>query len=494
MKQSMQKGSEQDNRDSQNRPETARAQTREQPAFADKRAVTAMQRQLVDSIERSPYMAAQRKRMEATSAAAPARAAASRHTGLPDQLKHGVESLSGIAMDDVKVHYNSAQPAQLQAHAYAQGTDIHIGPGHEQHLPHEAWHVVQQKQGRVAPTVQAKGSMINDDAVLEREADAMGAQASRLGGEQGPDSAAPAAVPLSPSGGVKQRKTLTGLSVGSAVAGANEVYFSGGGHEVAGYWNMPLITRSTRAGLLQAIAKQAGELGHEIDARVGPSGWNFAAEDAEKPGVAFFDPIRVRFTGQYGANDPRENMRLDYHFGNNWSGYVIHVVDSGKGIDMAMHDRDAVDALDDTTEYSSIHDIDPLPTGPLEQDDSADAVTKLAGEGARWQCIGENAGVVRDDTRIYTNENGDNALTEKVRSVQFQVLWKSWQATFDKAYGIRDATVVEKLKQPNIQVNTLNGVVDRAEAPANSTHMRQGIDQAGAAKRPEPEIRPVPAL
>jgi hypothetical protein len=34
-------------------------------------------------------------------------------------------------MDDVKVHYNSAKPAQLNAHAYAQGTDIHIASGQE---------------------------------------------------------------------------------------------------------------------------------------------------------------------------------------------------------------------------------------------------------------------------------------------------------------------------------------------------------------------------
>jgi len=50
------------------------------------------------------------------------------------------------------VHYNSDKPAQLQAHAYAQGTDIHLASGQEKHLPHEAWHVVQQKQGRVKPT------------------------------------------------------------------------------------------------------------------------------------------------------------------------------------------------------------------------------------------------------------------------------------------------------------------------------------------------------
>ncbi|MEL6127089.1 MAG: DUF4157 domain-containing protein, partial [Pseudomonadota bacterium] len=36
--------------------------------------------------------------------------------------------------------------------AYAQGSNIHLGPGQDQHLPHEAWHVVQQRQGRVPTT------------------------------------------------------------------------------------------------------------------------------------------------------------------------------------------------------------------------------------------------------------------------------------------------------------------------------------------------------
>ncbi len=100
------------------------------------------------------------------------------NTGLPDQLKTGVESLSGISMDNVKVHYNSDKPSQLQAHAYAQGTDIHVAPGQEKHVPHEAWHVVQQAQGRVKPTMQMKaGVPVNDDAGLENEADVMGAKA-----------------------------------------------------------------------------------------------------------------------------------------------------------------------------------------------------------------------------------------------------------------------------------------------------------------------------
>jgi hypothetical protein len=97
------------------------------------------------------------------------------HTGLPDNLKSSIENLSGHSMNDVKVHYNSPKPAQLQAHAYAQGTDIHLASGQEKHLPHEVWHVVQQKQGRVKSTLQMKNNInINDDTGLEKEADVMG--------------------------------------------------------------------------------------------------------------------------------------------------------------------------------------------------------------------------------------------------------------------------------------------------------------------------------
>lgn len=62
--------------------------------------------------------------------------------GLPDQLKSGVESLSGVSLDDVRVHYNSAEPAQTNTLASTQGADTHTSPSQEEHVPHEAWHVV----------------------------------------------------------------------------------------------------------------------------------------------------------------------------------------------------------------------------------------------------------------------------------------------------------------------------------------------------------------
>jgi hypothetical protein len=100
------------------------------------------------------------------------------NTGLPDSLKAGIESLSGMSLDHVRVHYNSAQPAQINAFAYAQGSDIHVAPGQEPYLPHEAWHLVQQAQGKVKQTKRLKDGMpVNDDAGLEREAEVMGAKA-----------------------------------------------------------------------------------------------------------------------------------------------------------------------------------------------------------------------------------------------------------------------------------------------------------------------------
>jgi hypothetical protein len=101
--------------------------------------------------------------------------------GLPAQLRAGIEALSGVDMSGVRVHSNSDRPAQVNALAFAQGQDIHLAPGQEHHLPHEAWHVAQQAQGRVQPTVQMAGAAINDDPALESEADVMGARALQQG-------------------------------------------------------------------------------------------------------------------------------------------------------------------------------------------------------------------------------------------------------------------------------------------------------------------------
>jgi len=160
------------------------------------------QRKATERIRNSPYLSMQRRTQEGDIADKGPKEGAGESlqsqvgqreeaharpnkTGIPDNLKSGIESLSGMSMDNVRVHFNSPKPAQLNAHAFAQGVDIHVAPGQEQHLPHETWHVVQQAQGRVRPTRQMMGDVpVNDDKSLEHEADVMGGTALRIAQRQ----------------------------------------------------------------------------------------------------------------------------------------------------------------------------------------------------------------------------------------------------------------------------------------------------------------------
>ncbi len=164
------------------------------PRYAERTAAPPAKAHASEAARRTPRPAARPPlshvlQMRAAQAAKAGQATTSA-SSLPAPLRTGIERLSGLAMDDVRVHRNSPAPAGLGAVAYAKGSEIHLGPGQERHLPHEAWHVVQQKQGRVRPTMQLKaGVAINDESGLEQEADAMGARALASGGATGPDRA-----------------------------------------------------------------------------------------------------------------------------------------------------------------------------------------------------------------------------------------------------------------------------------------------------------------
>ena len=94
--------------------------------------------------------------------------------GLPSELTSGFAASTGHDLSDVNVHHNSDKPSQVGALAYAQGNDIHLGAGQEQHLAHEAAHVVQQREGRVQANTSVGGMPVNNSVGLESEADSMG--------------------------------------------------------------------------------------------------------------------------------------------------------------------------------------------------------------------------------------------------------------------------------------------------------------------------------
>lgn len=110
------------------------------------------------------------------------RAGSENRTGMSDELKAGLEGISGLDLSRVRVHRNSGEPAGFNALAFARGRSIHLAPNQERHLPHEGWHVVQQLQGRVKPGPASMNDMvIHDDPRLEAEADRLGDLAAEQG-------------------------------------------------------------------------------------------------------------------------------------------------------------------------------------------------------------------------------------------------------------------------------------------------------------------------
>jgi hypothetical protein len=175
-----------------------------------------------------------------------ARQAAGSVAGLPAGVRAGIERLSGHSLDNVQVRYNSPSPRRFGALACTNGSTIDVGPGQERHVAHEAWHVVQQLQGRVRPTVQAQGMSLNTDNQLEREADGMGARAALIGRaweaandhDGGREIPAPHAHPGEPAGQVTQLKT--NLRFSGDVTGENTItateHVRTGVHKMASDW------------------------------------------------------------------------------------------------------------------------------------------------------------------------------------------------------------------------------------------------------------------
>lgn len=93
------------------------------------------------------------------------------NTGLSDSMKQALERKTGFSADEVRVYRNSSRPAEMGALAISEGPNIYLGPGNDRFLNHELGHWVQKKMGRVTATKMENGVPINDDPLLEQEAD-----------------------------------------------------------------------------------------------------------------------------------------------------------------------------------------------------------------------------------------------------------------------------------------------------------------------------------
>ena len=166
-------------------PRAAAVQQKEADALKTGAALSnrVVHRNFHEIIDGSPYMTAQRKRLQGISGQpAQKQSAEPNRTGMPDELKTKMETSFDTDFSDVRVHSNSPKAPEVGASAYTQGSDIHFAPGQftpdtsggQSLLGHELAHVVQQRDNRVQPTTEVAGLPVNDSPLLEDEADAMG--------------------------------------------------------------------------------------------------------------------------------------------------------------------------------------------------------------------------------------------------------------------------------------------------------------------------------
>jgi hypothetical protein len=153
----------------------------EQPSSSSRATMSPGKRSLTDHLG-TPLQA---KRATSTGDEATGASPASGQALRPD-VRADMEASFGADFSSVRVVEGGLAEA-MGAHAFARGDEIHMAAG--RHAPdtrdgrellgHELAHVVQQSQGRVSATGQAKAAAINDDPALEAEADRAGERAAR---------------------------------------------------------------------------------------------------------------------------------------------------------------------------------------------------------------------------------------------------------------------------------------------------------------------------
>ncbi len=403
--------------------------------------------------------AATRQLQKQSAVSAPAVLRKENKTGLPDELKSGIENLSGMAMDDVKVHYNSSEPAQMQAHAFAQGTDIHVAPGQEQHLAHEAWHVVQQKQGRVQATTQLKGVGINDDSGLETEADVMGAkamqmmQAKSVSANSSQESSQKSAVQLKSAFTrqlrapmqLRMRQPQTSALLNSTTV---DVWLSPVLSRKGHLFSKALGIKGDKATLIAAITQAVGVEG----ALANTYTWVTTSANYDR-GEALplqVDPYRLRLHGTYGGGGGTA-YSVDVHFGPYHHGYIVHVTDAGSDGEIDDRARDFSGGAP-LADFSSTHhnradhnlmaDTNNAGNTARIKEEKLDASTKLIGEGARFQAVAKHQANLTDSTKFFIRNNENNT---SVRWITFDKLWLTWSMNFGKAFNITDEQVKARL-------------------------------------------------
>ena len=200
--------------------------------------------------------------------------------------------------------------------------------------------------------------------------------------------------------------------------------------------------------------QQAGIENASVGVNIENETWTAPGQALDDEAVDELDPFIYSIRVPYMKGDKEERMTLEFQHANQFTGYVTSVLDSAND---AAKDNAATmfvaGAIPGGNEkFSNKHDGDDdanlvdLTDG--EEEKNLDAYTKIAGEGARWQCVREHSASLQNDSIFYTQSPADDA---KVWGLDFKALWKTWKSGFGKKYNITNATVVTAITSDTIK-------------------------------------------
>lgn len=394
---------------------------------------------------------------------------------LPQGIRSPMEQAFGADFSRVRVHTDAQSDAlnrSVQAQAFTTGQDVFFRQGAyspssrsgQALIAHELTHVVQQNPG-----------------TLQRSAS-----------PTFPSSSAP----------IIQRKNLTqaGLqaSLGMKIEADKRKLVSDGRAVNVYYkspsWGKDVDDTRTNIQALQTAAAINAQVGKTVDeyaakpplsARESNSKWTPEGTKLDSTGVNTIDPFFFEVTVSYdpNADGSREVMGFIYQHAKNWTGYVETIYDSSHADTQeipTMYTKDPTNPSDTTgyaevaadkdknPKYTNVHDktgsakiLDLVNEKGKKTEKNLDAYTKIAGEGARWQCVRNHAANLQDDSLFYTKIS-----KTQVKGIDFNTLWLSWAGVFGKRYDIADSVVKAAILSNENFLKKPNGTATRTKLPA----------------------------
>ena len=216
----------------------------------------------------------------------------------------------------------------------------------------------------------------------------------------------------------------------------------------------------TKENCLKNISEKAAEIGDNTPIN---TNWETSESGAgiyNDINSTKMNPFQVPIQSVFPVTqDDAYIITLYYHFGPFNHGYIVQVYDNGSNGIMSYK------AILSAGEYRNEHD-ETKNTKILDQTNEGndnikfDAYTKLAGEGARFQCVRDNIGKISNNTYFYLNgslELSDLYTYKKLTNpgVSFKTLYSNWGRVFSHKFNISNQDIKNAISKKLIPISNI---------------------------------------